>query len=305
MAVYTHVTDTELNAFLELYDVGTPLSFKGIAEGVENSNYLLRTTSGTFILTLYEKRVQEDDLPFFLSLMTHLNNREVTCPRAIAARDGRLYNELCGRPAALIEFLEGVGTALAELHIGAIGLEAERGNSLDLEALMDLSIKCRDRASEVDDRLVEVIDSELSKLSAIWPSHLPRGTIHGDLFPDNVLFLDHKVSGMIDFYFACDDVLAYDLAICLNAWCFDGENFNREKARAMLVAYSQMRPFSELELDALPLLCRGAALRFLLTRLHDWLFHPEGALVARKDPMEYFHKLQFHQSVQSRAEYGL
>lgn len=318
MAVYTIVSDEELNSFLDQYDVGEALSFKGIAEGVENSNYLLRTTDASFILTLYEKRVEEEDLPFFLGLMVHLASRGLTCPLPIAGKDGKLYRQLNGRPAALISFLNGVsvarpgvdhcrqlGGALAEFHIAAIGFEMERPNQLGQKDWSILFEKCRSRADEVETGLANLIDSELRKLDAIWPSHLPRGIIHADLFPDNVFFLGTNFSGVIDLYFACEDMLAYDVAICINAWCFDADVLNKSKARAVISGYSKVRPFSELELDGLPLLCRGAALRFLLTRLHDWLFHPDGALVEPKDPREFLKKLEFHASVGRPSDYGL
>lgn len=318
MAVYTSVSDTDLKAFLDHYDVGEALSFKGIAEGVENSNYLLRTTKASYILTLYEKRVAEADLPFFLGLMVHLASRDLNCPQPIAGKDGALYRVLNGRPAALISFLDGVsiarpgvdhcrqlGGALAQFHIAAIGFDLKRPNKLGQPDWRALFEKCRARADEVEAGLAALIDRELEKLDSIWPSHLPRGIIHADLFPDNVFFLGSQFSGIIDLYFACEDMLAYDLAICLNAWCFDDGAFDRARARAMISGYSQVRPFSELELDGLPLLCRGAALRFLLTRLHDWLFHPDGALVEPKDPREFIERLKFHASISDPVDFGL
>jgi homoserine kinase type II len=323
MAVYTSVSDTQLSAFLEHYDAGEAISFKGIAEGVENSNYLLRTTRATYILTLYEKRVAEADLPFFLGLMVHLSSRGMNTPVTIAGKDGALYRELNGRPAALISFLDGVsvshpevdhcrqlGSALARFHIASIGFDLTRANSLGQKDWRALFEKCRERADEVETGLAALIDKELEKLDAIWPSHLPRGIIHADLFPDNVFFLGQDFSGIIDPYFACEDMLAYDLAICINAWCFEDDgpgavSFDKAKARAMISGYSQVRPFSELELDGLPLLCRGAALRFLLTRLHDWLFHPDGALVEPKSPQDFVERLKFHAAITGPSDYGL
>ncbi len=319
MAVYTNVSAEDLDVFLTHYDVGSALSFKGIAEGVENSNFLLKTTRGSYILTLYEKRVSEGDLPFFLALMEHLAEHHVTCPIPIKGRDGALHRTLNGRAAALISFLDGVsvqhptidhcralGGALAELHVGAAGFEGQRKNGLGQKDWRGLFKKSKARADEVSRGLGSIIETELTKLDTIWPSYLPTGIIHGDLFPDNVFFIGNRLSGFIDFYFACNDMLAYDLAVCLNAWCFDDDQrFHPDQARAMISAYSQVRPFSELELDALPLLCRGAALRFLLTRLYDWLHHPDGALVAPKNPLDFLKRLQFHQSVRGPADYGL
>lgn len=319
MAVYTNVSDAKLKAFLTDYDVGTPVSFKGIAEGSENSNFLLRTDKATFILTLYETRVHEEDLPFFLELMVHLQSRGINCPLPIAARDGALYRTLNGRPAALISFLDGVsiatptidhcrqlGGALAAFHVGGVGYGRTRQNGLGQKDWQPLFEKCKDRADEIQAGLAATLESELAKLDVMWPSHLPKGIVHADLFPDNVFFLNEQFSGIIDFYFACNDMLAYDLAVCLNAWCFEDDySFNAEKARAMIAGYSQVRPFSELELDALPILCRGAALRFLLTRLFDWLYHPEGAKVEPKDPLEYLHRLTFHANAEDPKAYGL
>lgn len=319
MAVYTHVSDQDLAGFLTHYSVGAPLSFKGIAEGSENSNFLLRTDEASFILTLYETRVSEADLPFFLELMVHLEGRGIPCPLPIAGKDGALYRTLNGRPAALISFLDGVsleapeidhcrqvGTALATFHVGGMGFGKERTNSLGQKDWAPLFESCRSRADEVSPGLQALLKSELAKLDTLWPSHLPRGIVHADLFPDNVFFLKDRFSGIIDFYFACNDMLAYDLSVCLNAWCFESDlTFNAHKARAMIAGYSQVRPVSELELDALPLLCRGSAVRFLLTRLYDWLNHPEGAFARPKDPLEYLSKLAFHQSVTDRGAYGL
>ncbi len=319
MAVYTEVSDEDLTAFLAAYDLGEVTAFKGIAEGVENSNYLLQTTGGSFILTLYEKRVAPEELPYFLGLMEHLAAKGITCPTPVSAKDGKALRQLCGRPAALISFLDGLwpkriqphhcralGTSLAELHLAGADFPGHRANSLSLADWRPLLDKCRDRAHEVQSGLAEDLDRELSILEANWPTGLPEGVIHADLFPDNVFFLGETLTGLIDFYFACNDFFAYDLAVCLNAWCFEPDTaFNVTTARFMLQAYRKVRPFSEAELEALPLLARGSALRFLLTRLYDWLNHPVGALVAPKDPLEYWRKLRFHQEVRGPGAYGL
>ena len=319
MAVYTEVSDEDLRAFLRQYELGEVTSFKGIAEGVENSNYLLHTTEGSFILTLYEKRVRRQDLPYFVALMEHLAHHGVDCPVPIRGRDDGALRELCGRPAAIVTFLDGLwprrarpehcrllGEAMARMHIAGGSFEMRRGNDLSMPGWRPLFENCAARADEVGDGLAAALDRELGVLAEAWPQDLPSGVIHADLFPDNVFFLGGKLSGIIDFYFACNDFFAYDLAICLNAWCFEPDNsFNVTKARLLLQAYRQVRPFSQSELEALPLLARGSALRFLLTRLHDWLHHPEGALVAPKDPLEYWKKLRFHQEVRGPGAYGL
>jgi len=319
MAVYTEVTDEEVRAFVAEYDIGEVVSYQGIAEGVENSNFLLRTTRGTYILTLYEKRVRGEDLPFFLGLMEHLAKGGIACPTPLHGRDGPALRRLCGRPAAIVTFLEGMwprrilpahcsalGEAMARLHLAAREFPLIRANDLSLAGWRRLLQATAANAHSVQTGLAEELGAELATLEQAWPRGLPTGVIHADLFPDNVFYLDGKLSGIIDFYFACNDVLAYDLAIGLNAWCFEPDlSFNITKARLLLQAYRRRRPLEPGELEALPLLARGSALRFLLTRLYDWLFHPPGAFVKRKDPLEYLAKLRFHQRVAGPAAYGL
>jgi len=319
MAVYTDVPDDELKAFIAEYAIGEIAFCKGIAEGVENSNYLLRTDSGTFILTLYEKRVDPADLPFFLALMEHLAAHGIACPTPVRGRDGKALRRLCGKPAAIVSFLDGmwprriqphhcagVGGALARLHLATAGFPLARTNNLSLAGWRTLFEACRARADEVQRGLAEELGQEVETLAARWPSDLPIGVIHADLFPDNVFFRDTMVSGLIDFYFACTDFFAYDLAICLNAWCFEADgSFNITKARLMLAQYREIRPLSEGEFAALPMLARGSALRFLLTRLYDLLNHPPGAFVKPKDPLEYLQKLRFHRGIAHPRAYGL
>jgi homoserine kinase type II len=320
MAVYTDVTADELAQFLKSYQLGELLSYKGIAEGVENSNFLLHTTSGYFILTLYEKRVAKGDLPFFLGLMTHLASRGINCPQPVKAKSGEVLGALAGRPAAIISFLEGiwprkpsvahcagVGEVLARMHLAGADFPMCRANALSVSGWRPLFEQAASRADEVQIGLREFIAAELDRLeSNVWPRDLPIGVIHADLFPDNVFFLGERVSGVIDFTFACTDMLAYDVAICLNAWCFESDcSFNVTKARAFLNAYGRVRKLSSAEEGALPLLARGAALRFLLTRLVDFLNVPKGALVRPKDPLEYVRKLRFQQSVSSIRDYGV
>jgi homoserine kinase type II len=319
MAVYTDVTAEELAEFLSDYDIGELLSYKGIAEGVENSNFLLHTTSGYFFLTLYEKRVALNDLPFFLGLMAHLAQHGIVCPQPVTTRKGGALGTLAGRPAAVIDFLEGVwprkpsaahcaavGQALAKLHLAGRDFPMTRVNALSVPGWRPLFKLAAPRADTLQHGLRALLSDELDDLEKSWPAHLPDGVIHADLFPDNVLFLGDKLSGLIDFYFACNDVLAYDVAICLNAWCFESDHsFNVTKARAFLNAYSRERKLSDAEQDALPLLARGAAMRILLTRLVDWFNVPPGALVRPKDPLEYVRKLRFQQGVGSIRDYGV
>jgi homoserine kinase type II len=319
MAVYTEVSDEELERFLTQYDIGAAISCKGIAEGVENSNYLLQTDRGNYILTLYEKRVAADELPFFLGLMEHLAQRGYPCPTPIHGRDGNPLRELCGRPAAIISFLAGMwprrttpahcralGGAAATLHLAAGDFDLTRPNKLSLGGWRGLHEHTSARASEVADGLGDEIGAELEFLESQWPDGLEAGIIHADLFPDNVFFRGEEITGIIDFYFACNDSFAYELAVCLNAWCFESDgSFNITKARNLLSAYQRVRPISADELAALPILARGSAVRFLLTRLFDLLNHPDGAMVRPKDPLEYLEKLHFHQGVDGPAAYGL
>jgi homoserine kinase type II len=319
MAVYTDVAADELAEFLSHYEIGELLSYKGIAEGVENSNFLLHTTVGSFFLTLYEKRVALGDLPFFLGLMGHLAGHGIVCPQPVKTRSGEALGVLAGRPAVIIDFLEGVwprkpnavhcaavGQVLAKMHLAGRDFPMTRANALSVSGWRPLFDQAAPRADTLQQGLRSLVSDELDYLEKCWPKNLPEGVIHADAFPDNVLFLGDKLSGLIDFYFACNDMLAYDIAICLNAWCFEPDHsFNVTKARAFLNAYGRERPLSEAEQNALPLLARGAALRFLLTRLVDFLNVPPGALVQPKDPLEYVRKLRFHQSVTSARDYGI
>jgi homoserine kinase type II len=319
MAVYTEVTDEALAAFLADYDIGRMVAFRGIAEGVENSNFSLRTTAGDFILTLYEKRVDPADLPWFLGLMEHLAERGIVCPLPVRGRDGQALRHLSEKHAAITTFLPGVwprrvrqehcapvGAALAALHMAGLDYTPTRWNALGPHGWRPLLERCRARADEVQSGLAAELEAALASILTAWPQDLPVGHIHADMFPDNVFFLDGRLSGLIDFYFAATDVLAYDVAVCLNAWCFEADfSFNITKARALLRAYVEVRPLSGAERASLPVLCQGAAIRFLLTRLYDWLNTPEGALVTRKDPIEYLRRLRFHLAARDEHAYGI
>ncbi len=319
MAVYTEVSDEALAAFLAEYDLGAAIAFRGIAEGVENSNYQLRTGAGDFILTLYEKRVDPAELPWFLGLMQHLADAGMTCPLPVRGCDGESLRRLAGRPACITTFLPGVwprrvrpehcgpvGAALAALHVAGAGYRPERVNALGPAGWAPLLERCLPRADAVQPGLGLELGAALERILARWPADLPRGHIHADLFPDNVFFLEGRISGLIDFYFAATDLLAYDIAVCLNAWCFEPDfQFNVTKARALLRAYDGIRPLSDRERATLPVLCQGASIRFLLTRLFDWVNTPEGALVTRKDPLQYLRRLRFHLGAGDERAYGL
>ena len=319
MAVYTEVPDDALTDFIAQYDIGTVVSCKGIAEGIENSNYLLQTEKSSFILTLYEKRVAGADLPFFLALMEHLAGAGIACPVPIRGRDGDALRTLCGRPAAIVSFLMGMwprhptarhcaalGEAMARMHLAGASFAMTRPNDLSIGGWRRLLAVTGGRADELHDGLAAILTAEIAHLEANWPAGLETGIVHADLFPDNVFFLGDHLSGFIDFYFACNDFLAYDLAVCINAWCFDNDGgFSVTRARSLMAGYAGVRPLGDGERAALPVLARGSALRFMLTRLQDWFDHPGDALVRRKDPMEFLHRLRFHQAAAGPEAYGL
>ena len=327
MAVYTEIDDEQLGALLARYNLGAPLSFKGITEGVENSNFMLVTEKGSFFLTLYEKRVNRDDLPYFLGLMDHLTARGLTCPTPIHDRDGKALNEIAGRPCAIVSFLTGMwprrptakhchelGIAMAKLHLAGQDFMMERPNALSVEGWRPLVASCESRADTVSLGLGHELQREFDALSAAWPDPpgragskpLPHGVIHADLFPDNVFFIGDRFSGMFDFYFACNDYFAYDLALALNAWCFEADGaFNVTKAKTLIAGYESVRELTDGEVHSLPLFARGATLRFLLTRLYDWLNQVPGALVKPKDPLEYWKKLKFHRQALGASAYGI
>jgi len=310
VAVYNDISDAELEAFLADYEIGAPLSFKGIAEGVENSNFLLETERGRFFLTIYERRVRAADLPFFLGFMQHLARHGFPSATPIAGRHGRLFGELRGKPAAVVSFLTGLsvrrptpahcrqaGMGLAWLHEAARGFGGARVNDLGHQAWIGLFEPLRDAADALKPGLASVVEGDLLSVLESWPEGLPDGVIHADYFPDNVFFRGEAFAGAIDFYFAAKDQLAYDIGIALNAWCFEPDgSFNVTAARAFVAGYESRRPLASEERAALPVLAHGAALRFFLTRLHDWGATPAGALVRPKDPLEYERKLAVHRA---------
>ena len=318
MAVYTEVSDAALRQFLQGYELGDVTAFKGIAGGVENTNYLLQTTRGSYILTLYEKRVAEADLPFFMELMQHLAGRGFLCPQPVPARSGQVLGRLEGRAAALVTFLDGVdtttpsidhcrkaGAGMAQMHGLAEGMVLRRANALAPPGWPPLLEGVLAGADDVEAGLADLMSDEMDYLASRWPHHLPTGVIHADWFCDNVFFLNGELSGVIDFYFACNDFLAYDLAIAVNAWAFDRQAvFYPERSAALIAGYSDKRPLTDAELNALPILCRGAALRFLLTRVNDWLNVPADALVIPHDPKPFSARLRFHQQADGPGVYG-
>lgn len=310
MGVFTPVSAEALAGFLARYDVGRATSFKGIAEGVQNSNFVLDTDrGGRYFLTLYEDRVDAADLPYFLALTTHLADKGLPVPRPIADRGGRILQMLCGRPACLIEYVAGVSVtaptpadafataaAMGAMHRALVDFTPVRANEHGLAGWRRLAGAIGDRFGAVSPGLSAVVGDELAALTTRWPDGLDRSTIHADLFADNVLLLDGRVSGLIDFYFACTDLRAYDLAVMHAAWCFspDGGRFDPALATALIAGYRSTHPLTEAEVTALPVLCRGAALRFTLTRAYDWITTPADAMVTKKDPMAFARRLMWY-----------
>lgn len=319
MAVYTHLTKENINLLLEEYSIGKLISFRPITAGVENTNYFIDTDQDTFVLTIYEKRVEQQALPFYLGLMKHLHDKGAPVPNPLTNKSEKLYSTILGKSCAIISFLEGksahqiqndhlaeLGQHMAKLHLLSSDFSHSMTNRFSLPSWEGLFLQTKDKADQLKKGLSNEIEEHLQFLKTHWPQNLPTGIIHGDLFPDNVFFKNNHLSGMIDFYFACTDFWMYDIAICLNAWCFEvGGDFNVTKARLLLTNYHKVRPISEEELNALPILASGAAMRFLLTRLYDWLYPATGAVVTPKNPLEYLQRLRFHQHITSHSEYGL
>lgn len=319
MAVYTAVDPDDLAALVARYDMGTVLSCKGIAEGVENSNFLLETTGGRFILTLYEKRVQEGDLPFFVDLLEHLAASGCPVPAMIRDRDGIAIQKISGRAACIIQFLSGIslthptaaqcdaaGAALGTMHRALQGYRGARENSMGHRHWRSIT----DAAGNLDvvlPGLQAIVDDELAFLDAHWPADLPAHVIHADLFPDNVLTLGDRVTGLIDFYFAATDFRAYDVVITHGAWTFsdDGSLCDADLARALMRGYATQVALSDAEIATLPLLARGASLRFLLTRAHDWVHTPADALVTRKDPLPFLNRLRRYQAADAASLFAI
>ena len=318
MAVYTTIADDELAAFMSRYDIGQVISLAGIAEGVENSNFLLRTDRNNYILTLYEKRTNAADLPFFMGLMDHLSAHGIHCPAPITDKSGQILQQVAGRPGALFSFLNGVtahqpnvvkcrqlGGILAQMHQATADFTMKRDNALGPQGWQPLLDSIDDSQTDLPAGLKSEAHAVLQDILADWPQGLPETVIHADLFPNNVMFIGDKLTGVIDFYFACHDITAYDLAICLNSWCFEADgSFNVTKSAALLAGYDAVRPLQSDEITALPVLCRGAAMRFFLTRFYDWINTPKDAFVKPHDPMEYWSKLRFHLRATSAASYG-
>ena len=320
MAVYTKLSENNLKDFFSKYNLGKLLKFQGIQEGIENSNYFVKTDSGKFILTVYEKRVEEKDLPFFMGLMKNIFNKNFPSPEPIINKNGNYITEIFGKKAAVVSFLEGtskknltpgncheVGIYTAKLHMITKNLNIKRTNRLSVNSWRLIYRKIQRDCSKIYPDLTKIIERNLEVIEDKWPKNIPRGIIHADLFPDNIFFKGSKLTGIIDFYFSCYDFYALEIAICLNALCFEGKNenlsFNVTKAKKFIDGYSSIRKLTEEEKESLKILCHGAAMRFLLTRVFDYLNLTEDALVKIKDPVEYLKRLEFHNSVKNYQDY--
>ena len=320
MAVYTKLSKNELVEFFSKYNLGKLLNYKGIKEGIENTNYFIQTEKGKFILTLYEKRTEEKDLPFFISLMRNLFDKKFPSPEPIINKNGNYISQILKKNAAVVSFLEGnakknlspnncyqVGISAAKLHLITKNLTGKRENKLSVNSWREIYNKIKKDCSKIDKNLPEIIEKNLNEIEKNWPKNIPMGIIHADLFPDNIFFKNDKLSGIIDYYFSCFDFYAFEIAICLNALCFEGtkENlsFNVTKAKKFIDGYSSIRKLTIEEKNSLKILCQGAAMRFLLTRVFDYINLTEGAIVTVKDPLEYLKRLEFHDSVKNYQDY--
>ena len=320
MAVYTIITDAMIDRVLLQYDIGQHRALTGITQGVENTNYKLETDQGHYILTIYEKRVDPADLPFFINLKTHLAEQGYPCPTPVGANDGHVLQKIQGKSMAIVSFLNGTSTAspqpphchaagavLADMHLKGAHFDMQRPNALGQHAWRPLADQIKADVAHTDhsDQMPQ-IENWLTGIEKDWPDRLPEGVIHGDLFPDNVLFDHTAITGVIDFYFACQDMLAYDLAVMINAWCFDQPHlFNPDKASALIAGYTSNRSLQDDERKAMLVLARGAAMRFYLTRLYDWIHTPADAQVKPHNPDDYWHRLMFLHSMDDPAEIGV
>ena len=311
MAVFTKLSKTEIENYLGLYDIGSLNQYSEIVEGIENTNYKIICNGTPYILTIFEKRVNEDDLPFFINLKLYLNQNNFKCPRPIQNRNGEIINSIKNKKAVIISFIEGnkidkpninecneIGKMLGNLHNLTINFNESRQNSLDIKEWKNLLSKCTKNEDKKFDIILKEVENEIDFLESVWPKNIPAGVVHADLFKDNVFFKDEKITGVIDFYFSCYHFFLYDISIVINDWCFDsnGKIFNYEYYKAILNGYNEHKKITQQEIDSFNIILRSAAVRILVTRLHDYIFHPKDAIVLKKDPYQYYNILKWHQS---------
>ena len=320
MAVYTKISKNNLISIDQKFNLGKIISFRGIKKGIENTNYLIRTKNNKYILTIFEKRVQKKDLPFFMSLMDKLNNHKINCPKPQKSKKGNYLVNIKNKPASIVSFVEGkeknklkikdcyeIGKNIAKFHRASKKIKLYRKNSLSLKEWPKLLNKIGNKSKIISPNLNSLMRNTFTKIRNKWPKNLPYGIIHADLFIDNIFFKKNKFHGYIDFYFACNDFLMYEIAICINALCFEKKNnkfiFNKKKSTNLIRGYSKIRRFSDKEKKSLNILCRGAALRYLLTRTYDYLNTPKSAVIKIKNPREYIQKLKVHNQFNNFKNY--
>ena len=316
MAVYTKLNLKDVNSIVETYSIGHLLNYYGIKQGIENTNYFIKTSLGKFILTIFEKRVLTKDIPYFVDIMIHLKNKDFVSPEPIKDQNGLIIKNYQNKKYILVSFLEGhsktelkkrdcfnIGEMIGIMHKKFEGTRLKRNNNLSTDAWEKIFLECKGSISnfeltKLDANLINLITETLAECKSCWPYHLPKGIIHGDLFPDNIFFEKDKVTGIIDFYFSCNEIRFYEIAIALNALCFDDHhNLNRDKAKNLILGYNSKFKIAIEELNYINILAKGASLRFLLTRLYDWFKTPEYSFVKKKDPKEYIKKLNyFHEN---------
>ena len=320
MAIYTKISKNDVISIEKKFNLGKIISFKGIRKGIENTNYLIRTKKNKYILTIFEKRVQKRDLPFFMRLMDKLNNHNINCPKPQKNKTGNYLITIKNKPASIVSFVEGkdknklnikdcyeIGKNIAKLHIVSKKIKLYRKNSMSLNSWSKLLNKIGNKYKKIEINLNELIKTSFADIKKRWPKKLTSGIIHGDLFIDNIFFKKNKFHGYIDFYFAANDFFMYEIAICINALCFDKKNrkfiFNKKKSKNLLKGYSSLRKLSKNEKNSLNTLCKGAALRYLLTRTYDYLNTPKNAIIKIKDPHEYIQKLKVHNKFSNFKNY--
>ena len=320
MAIYTKISENDVVSIEKKFNLGKIISCKGIKKGIENTNYLVRTKNNKYILTIFEKRVKKRDVPFFMSLMDKLNNHNINCPKPQKSKAGNYSINIKNKPASIVSFVEGkdknklkikdcyeIGKNVAKLHITSKKIKLHRKNSMSLKKWPKILNKIDNRSRIINSNLNYLMKEALLEVKNKWPKNLPSGIIHGDLFIDNIFFNKNKFHGYIDFYFACNDFLMYEIAICINALCFDKKNgkfiFNKKKSKNLIKGYSKIRKLSQREKKSLNILCKGAALRYLLTRTYDYLNTPKSAIIKIKDPKEYIQKLKVHNTLSNFKNY--
>ena len=320
MAVYTKINNQDILSLSQKFNLGKIIKFYGITKGIENTNYLLKTNNNKYILTIFEKRVQKKDLPFFMKLMDKLNQQKINCPKPIKDKNGKYLTLIKNKTACIVTFLNGkdkqnlnnkncydVGKNIGKLHNAAHKIKLYRKNSMSINNLESLLKNIKFRSKTIVPNLKSVLRTNLREIKKEWPKNLPKGIIHGDLFIDNIFFNKDKFAGFIDFYFSCNDYSMYEIAICINALCFDKRNnkfvLNNQKVKSLIKGYQSVKKIYQKEKDALNVLCRGAALRYLLTRIYDYINTPKTALIKIKDPKEYFQKLIIHNNLNSFKNY--